>query len=235
VEHRLRFSGSHDAAVAWLANHAGEVLPGVEFQAAFSGSLGGLMALAEGRADLAGCHLWDPETNTYNLPFVQRLFPRASMALVRLANRRLGWILPPGNPRQVTRLEDIAQPGLRFVNRQRGSGTRVWLDEALARQAIRPDAVAGYSDEKMTHTEAAQWVAAGRADLALGLESAAADFGLDFVFLVEESYDLVIPAAAWETAAIQALVNWLASPASRQQMAAWAGYEPRHSGAVQWV
>lgn len=233
LEQRLRFSGSHDAAVAWLANHAAEALPEVEFQVSFSGSLGGLMALAEGRADLAGSHLWDPESNRYNLPFVRRLFPGLKMALVRLADRRLGWILPPGNPRGISRLEDIARPGLRFINRQRGSGTRVWLDEALARLAIAPEAIAGYSEEKTTHTDAARAVAEGRADLALGLESAAVDFGLDFVFLVEESYDFVVPAAALETPPLRALLNWLASPAGRRQIGSLAGYDTRQSGAIQ--
>jgi putative molybdopterin biosynthesis protein len=157
------------------------------------------------------------------------------MALIRLADRRLGWILPAGNPRRISRLEDIAQPGLRLANRQRGSGTRVWLDEALARLAIRPDTIAGYAEEKMTHTEVARSVAEGRADLALGLESAAVDFGLDFVFLVQESYDLVTPAEGVESRPIGMLVDWLASEPGRRRVAAWAGYDTRQSGSVEWV
>jgi DNA-binding transcriptional regulator YhcF (GntR family) len=127
----LRFAGSHDLVIAWLASHFPEIAPGYSLQLNFSGSLGGLIALAEGRADLAGSHLWDEDSNSYNVPFVRRLFPGKRIALVNLAYRRMGLIVPKGNPDRIESLRDLARPGLRFVNRLPGSGTRVWLEVAL--------------------------------------------------------------------------------------------------------
>src|SRR5512146_300031 len=114
---RLRFSGSHDMAVNALAARLGEIAPGAAMEVSISGSLGGLEALAEGRADLAGCHLWDAESDSYNLPFVRRLLPGKEALVVTLAYRRLGLIVLPGNPRHLRRVQDLASPGVRFVNR----------------------------------------------------------------------------------------------------------------------
>lgn len=235
TEQALRFAGSHDAAVSWLAGHIDEIIPGMELEVNFLGSLGGLMALAEGRADLAGCHLWDQETGVYNLPFIRKLFPGRKMAAVRLADRRLGWIVQAGNPLGIRTLADIARPGLRYINRQPGSGTRVWLDAQLQVAGIESNGIDGYSNEKNTHSEVAQVVAEGRADMGLGLEAAAAAFQLDFIFLVEEAYDLVADASAAKGAAIQALFDGLAGEEARRRLAQIAGYDTRHTGLVRWV
>ncbi len=235
AERVLRFSGSHDSAVSWLAGNMREVTPGVELQVTFSGSLGGLMALAEGRADLAGCHLWDPETRTYNLPFIRKLFPGRKMAAIRLADRRLGWITQAGNPLAISALEDIARPELRYVNRQPGSGTRVWLDASLERLGLDPQKINGYEDEKHTHAEVARAVAEGQADFGLGLEAAAAAFQLDFIFLVKESYDLVLPASALERQPFKTILNWLAGDQARRRLGGLIGYDTHLTGSVQWV
>ncbi len=124
----LRFNGSHDLALIWIASHFGEISHQTRLDLHFSGSLGGLIALAEGRSDLAGCHLWDQETDSYNIPFVRRLLPGQLIALVTLAWRWQGLIMPAGNPARINGLADLAREGVRFVNRQPGSGTRVWLD-----------------------------------------------------------------------------------------------------------
>ena len=141
----LHFFGSHDMAVTWLANHAQEIAPSAVLQLNFTGSLGGLMALADGRADLAGCHLWDPETDSYNIPYIRKFFPGKRMLAVRLAERRIGLILPAGNPKNIQTLADLTRPGVRFVNRQLGSGTRVWLDAVLRRASPRRN---WFEDEK---------------------------------------------------------------------------------------
>ena len=131
-ENVLRFAGSHDPAISLVAARFGELSPGWTLSLAYAGSLGGLIALAEGKADIAGSHLWDEESDTYNAPFVRRLLPGRRVALLTLAHRRLGLITPPGNPRRLSSLADLAQAGVRFINRQRGTGTRVWLDAQLA-------------------------------------------------------------------------------------------------------
>ena len=237
----LRFAGSHDPAVAWLAGHFGEIAAGYTLRLAFSGSLGGLIALAQGKADLAGCHLWDEEADatrpgdSYNLPFVRRLLPGRRMAVVTLAHRRLGLIVPPGNPAGLQGLADLARPGVCFVNRQPGSGTRVWLDAQLRQLKIAAQSIAGYGTEMMTHSDVARAIAEGQADAGLGLESAARIYGLDVIPLTSERYDLVIPAENMSLPAIKALLAWLGSSEGKQAIASLGGYQLEETGVVQWV
>lgn len=231
----LCFSGSHDMAMAWIASHFAEIAAGYNLQLGFTGSLGGLIALAEGKADLAGCHLWDEESDTYNAPFVRRLLPGRRVALLTLAHRRVGFIVAPGNPALIQSLSDLLSPGLRFVNRQSGSGTRVWLDAALQRYRISPQSIRGYNDEKMTHSEVALAVAEGRADAGLGLEAAAHPYGLDFVPLIRERYDLVIPEETFDLPPVKALSGWLSSEAARQVVSGLAGYDPSETGKLEWI
>lgn len=231
----LRFAGSHDPAVSWLAARFPEICPGCALDVAFTGSLGGLIALAEGKADLAGSHLWDAESDAYNAPFIRRLLPGRRVALLTLARRRLGLIVPPGNPAGVADIGDLARPGVRMVNRGRGTGTRVWLDAQLARRGISPDSIAGYTNEASTHAEVARAVAEGDADAGLAVEAAALAYGLDFMLLTTEPYDLVIPAEAWERPPVQALLGWLRTADARAAMAALGGYETDETGQVAWV
>jgi len=233
--HTLRFSGSHDLALTWLASHFSEISPGESLQLTFTGSLGGLIALAEGKADLAGCHLWDEESDQYNIPFIRRVLPGKRVAVVTLANRRLGLILPPGNPANVQGLPDLARSKLRFVNRQPGSGTRVWLDIALRKLGIQQELIRGYEDEKITHSAVASAVAEGSADAGFGLEGAAISYGLDFLFLTYDRYDLVIPQAIMQSPGVTALVAWLRLPATQQAIESLGGYEAGQSGQVEWV
>ncbi|RPI92852.1 MAG: GntR family transcriptional regulator, partial [Chloroflexi bacterium] len=127
----IRFVGSHDPSIAMLADHFRTLLPGYILHITFAGSLGGLIALAEHKAHLAGSHLWDEETDAYNAAFVRRLLPGQRTALLTLAHRRLGLIVAAGNPAGIAGLPDLIRPGLRFINRQPGAGTRVWLDAQL--------------------------------------------------------------------------------------------------------
>jgi molybdate-binding protein/DNA-binding transcriptional regulator YhcF (GntR family) len=226
----IRFSGSHDMAVNALAARLAEIAPDAMLQVNTTGSLGGLMAVAEGRADLAGCHLWDDESGEYNVPFVRRLLPGKEVLLVTLAHRRLGLIVPPGNPRNLQRISDLAQPGVRFINRQSGSGTRVYLDAMLALQSIPSSAVTGYGEVRSTHSEVARAVAEDTADVGLGLETAAVAYGLGFVFLARERYDLVTLAENAKIAPLGLLLDWLGTPAAKGFIAGFAGYDYTETG-----
>jgi len=228
----LRFAGSHDLALAWLAAQIHEHAPGITIQLGFSGSLSGLMALAEGTAELAGSHLWDAETDTYNAPFVRRLFPGKPMAMVTLAHRQLGWIVPPENPRGFKGIEDLAQPGLRFVNRRSGSGTRVRLDAALRQVGLSPNSIEGYTLEKSTHIQVARLVAEGSADVAFGLGAAAAAYGLSFVPFVEERYDLVMSAELIHHPGVQAMIEILTQKEFHLMLQKLSGYNSRASGSI---
>jgi putative molybdopterin biosynthesis protein len=141
----------------------------------------------------------------------------------------------PGNPLDINSLTDLPHRGIRFVNRQEGSGTRVWLDSKLAELKLDPRKISGYENVLKTHTEVAQAIAEDRADVGLGVETTALAYGLDFVFQTKERYDFVIPADIWETGPILALRTWLNSPEARESIARLGGYETAETGHVRWV
>jgi len=231
----LRFVGSHDPAMALIAAHYHEVTAGFSLQLSFTGSLGGLIALAEKKADLAGSHLWDESTDTYNESFIRKLLPGQKVALLTLARRHVGLIFAPGNPLGVSGLADLSHPEIRFVNRQPGSGTRVWLDAQLDRAGIEPASIWGYEDERMTHSEVALAISRGQADTGLVVETAALSFGLDFKLLTTECYDLVIPAEKFSLESVQALKNWLNTAQAKAAIYNLGGYDTQDTGTVRWV
>ncbi len=230
----LRFEGSHDLVMAWIGSHFAEIVPGWTLQLSFKGSLGGLMSVAEGKADLAGCHLWDAETQTYNTPYIRKLFPNQRIAQITLVHRRLGLILPHGNPLKIRSLDDLTKPDVHMINRQIGSGTRVWLDSQLQWRRIQGSQIKGYADEKSTHTEVAQVIANGQANVGIGLEGSAKYYGLDFIFLTLERYELVTSETTFNQAPIQKLLDWLLSDEHKKIFQDLGGYEVEDTGKVQW-
>ena len=232
---KMRFVGSHDLAVSLLNEFLANHIPRLGFSINFSGSLGGLIALARQEADMAGCHLWDAESGEYNRPFVRRLLPGRKIGLLTLAYRRLGLIIPEGNPRQITGLKDLARNDLRFINRQPGAGTRVWLDSQLQRLDILPKQVTGYDELSPTHSDVASAVAAKQADIALGIENAALTYGLDFIPLTTECYDLVFPCELLNSDGMQTILQALSSDELKSKIAAMGGYETNQTGNLQWV
>lgn len=231
----LRFVGSHDPAISTLAARLAEDHPGNSLDLSFAGSLGGLIALAGNRADIAGAHLWDEETDSYNRPFVRRLLPGKRSALVSLADRHIGLIVAPGNPLGISGLADLAHQDVRFLNRQPGAGTRVWLDIRLRQLGIGTDQIHGYENEALTHVDVASAVRDGRVDAGLGIETVALAFGLDFILLTTERYDLIIPEDIWGGGPAQALVALLQTEDMRAAIDQLGGYETARTGAVEWV
>lgn len=231
--HVIRFSGSHDPAISLIASHFADFAPGYRLEPAYPGSLGGLMAMVEGRADLAGCHLWDEETGQYNAPFVRRLLPGETLALVTLAHRRLGLIHPSGSTLHAAELSALTEPGVRFANRQPGSGTRVWLDAQLHRAGIDMHKIEGYfTCEKLTHSDVARAVATGEATLGIGLEASAHAYHLNFQFLAREIYQLVIPQQRMNQPPFVQLVAWLRNSAARELLGGLHGYDFSETGEV---
>ncbi|MDX9956353.1 MAG: substrate-binding domain-containing protein [Anaerolineae bacterium] len=231
----LRFAGSHDHAVAWIAERFPSVNGGVPLEVRFVGSLGGLMALSRHEVDLAGCHLWDDESDTYNAPFVRHLLPGKRVALLTVSHRRLGLLMPSGNPLSLAAVTDLTRPGLRFVNRQPGAGTRIWLEAQLHRVGLHLRDLSQVGPEVQTHSEVARLISEGVADVGLGIEVAARAFGLGFVPLTTECYELIIPNYVWQRPEIQTLAAWLRSEETRHQIAALGGYETQATGALRWV
>ncbi|MCE5253249.1 MAG: GntR family transcriptional regulator [Actinomycetia bacterium] len=227
---RVRFSGSHDLAVELLSRSLSEQEPAVELTTDFVGSLGGLIAVARGEADIAGSHLWDEVTGTYNVPFVQRVLPNRRIVLLGLAHRVQGLIVPPGNPQGLSVISDLTRPGVTFINRQPGSGTRVWLDVTLKGAGVAPENIAGYEQEEPTHLGVARAVAEGRATAGLGISAAATAYGLGFVPVGKERYDLIVPLEVWDLPPLRTLRSVVASPAFRDAVAALGGYDVAEMG-----
>jgi putative molybdopterin biosynthesis protein len=230
IDLALRFSGSHDLSVELLARMLGERPLAVVMTTDFVGSLGGLMALARGEADIAGAHLWDETTGLYNTPFVQKVLPGRPIFLVNLVQRLQGLIVLPGNPQGLQQVADLGRPGVSFVNRQPGSGTRVWLDVQLRRAGVDPGRIAGFELEETTHIGVARAVAEGRATVGLGIQAAARAFGLDFVRLAEEQYDLVVPAERWDEEPLVALRAVIASARFKDALTSLGGYDVSQTG-----
>jgi molybdopterin molybdotransferase/putative molybdopterin biosynthesis protein len=235
AERVLRLVGSHDLALEVLAGRLrGQPRP-VTLDVVATDSLDGLFALARGAADLAGTHLLDPETGEHNVPFVRRLLPGEAVLLVTLAHRQQGLIVAAGNPKAIRGVDDLRRPDVTIVNRHRGSGTRVLLDDALLRAGIDASTLAGYEREEATHLAVAAAVAAGTADAGLGILAAARAYGLDFVPVARERYELALRPSTADTEAVQSLLETLHSADFRAVVTALGGYDTAESGTVRSV
>ena len=225
-------TGSHDVTMDLLANELRRVDPALSLASSNVGSLGGLLALQRGEAHLAGCHLLDEETGEYNVSFVRRYVKGTNVVLMNLVKRVQGLIVRPGNPKKVASLTDLARDEITFVNRQRGSGTRVLLDYKFEREGIDAGMVRGYEREEFTHLAVAAAVAGERADVGLGILTAARAMGMDFVPLLEEQYDLAIPADFFEAELLQPLIGMVRSQDFKRQVESLGGYETSLTGQV---
>ena len=237
VENTVVVIGSHDVTLDLLASHLRRRQPPRSLASSNVGSLGGLVALRRGQAHVAGSHLLDEETGEYNRAYVERYREGRPMVLVTLAHRVQGLMTLPGNPKGVTSLEDLAGGEVSFVNRQRGSGTRVLLDYKLAQLGIDPASVRGYEREEYTHLAVAAQVASGAADVGLGVMAAARALDLGFTPLLEERYDLVIPREFYDSDLLAPVLDLLdgeseRGKAFRTEVEALGGYDTREMGRI---
>lgn len=215
--------GSHDPMLDLLGQFLAVRFPGYRLASANVGSLGGLVAQKRGEAHLSGTHLLDPETGDYNISYIRRTLGDLPVQVVTFTHREQGLIVAPGNPLNIGSLDDL--PRIRYVNRQRGAGTRVLLDYELQQRGIDPTQVDGYDREEYTHLAVAAAVASGSADGGLGIRSAAMALGLDFILVTHERYDLVIPAAYVDLPAIRHVLALLFDEEFRAAVAAQPGYD----------
>ena len=197
---------------------------------AVTGSLDGLIGVRQGLADIAGCHLLDADTGQYNIPYARHLFPDRDIRVVTLAHREQGMIVAPGNPLALGGLSDAVSSGARLANRNRGSGTRVWLEHALRAEGIAPEEVPGHDRVVDTHAAAAALVAAGEADFAIGIAAAAAHYELGFVPLFMERYDLVMTEEVYASEEVARLVDQLHTRAFKRSVSKISGYDPAAMG-----
>lgn len=234
IEGALLAIGSHDNLLDLLDSLLRRSHPGFRLTSAHVGSLGGLLALAQGQCHLAGSHLLDPDSGIYNRHAIRQNLQGMDVTLIRLVEREQGLMVRPGNPLAIQGLADLARPEVSFINRQRGSGTRVLLDYKLNGLGIAPDAIRGYRDEEYTHMNVASAVLSGRADAGLGARAAANAMGLDFIPVGMEEYELVIPDQYMQDERMQALLEVIRSDGFREQAYAMGGYNPDQSGEIVW-
>jgi len=230
IERTIVAIGSHDMILDLAASELRASDPGLTLASGNVGSMGGLIALRDGLCHLAGSHLLDPETGAYTLPYVDQILAGRDIAIVRLVHRQQGLLVAPGNPLALTGVADLARPELRYVNRQRGAGTRVLLDYELARAGIDPAGIVGYTREEPTHLAVAAAIAADRADCGMGVLAAARAFGLDFVPVTSEPYDLVLERDTLEHPVLAPFWELLESPAFRSAVQALGGYDTAEMG-----
>ncbi len=230
LEGQLIFIGSHDLSLDRIEVLMAAGATGVSLAIGAVGSLGGLFALKGGKTHLTAIHLLDPETQTYNLPYVQKYLSGRAVRIVHLLKRTQGLMVRKGNPKGIKTIRDLARDDVQFVNRQRGAGTRVLLDFFLERENISPEAVSGYLNEVATHAMVAAEIQGGMADCGLGIQAAAEALDLDFIPLAREPYDLVIPDELYGDRRIRVLLDIIRSTPFREAMAALGGYDPSESG-----
>lgn len=221
----LVVTGSHDPLIDEIANEVNRRGLGFTVVSSHVGSMGAFSAVGAGQAHLGGVHLLDEKTGGYNESWVQKYFPNGGAVLEKGVIRTQGLMVAPGNPLDIRAVSDLVR--CRYVNRQRGAGTRVLLDYLLRREGISPAAINGYGNEKYTHTAVAATVAAGNADAGLGIASAARIYGLDFIPLYREEYDFLVGEAFSDDPMVRAFFEILRSEAFARRLLEMGGYEPR--------
>ena len=232
LERTLVAIGSHDPLLDEAADLLHRADPTVFMSSTHVGSMGGIMAVRRGETHIAGVHLLDERDGSYNTSYIQKHFPAGGVRLVECVGRTQGLMLAPGNPLNIQTLEDLSRPGLRYVNRQKGSGTRILIDYLCRQKGIDDAAIYGYEREEFTHTSVAAQIASGTADAGMGIWSAAKLYGLDFLPVCMEQYDLLIPDSAFDTPMVQRLLEVLRSDAFRARMEALGGYQLVSPGSV---
>lgn len=230
LERTLVAVGSHDMTLDLLADELMRLDSPLRLASSHVGSMGGLTALAQGSTLLAGTHLFDPQSGDFNFPFLAKHLPDMAITVINLAVRHQGLIVAAGNPKDIQDVNSLAAPGMRFVNRQRGSGTRILFDHHLVQAGLTPAQILGYDQEELTHMGVAANVAGGAADAGLGVYAAAKALGIGFVPLARERYDLAIPTFCMAEERIKKLLEVIRTETFKAKVEALGGYETTWTG-----
>lgn len=232
IENTLVITGSHDNTLDVLADQVRIRNQGVSISSSHVGSMGGLMAIKRGACHMAGTHLLDPEDGSYNISYIKKYLSGEKVWLIHLAMREQGLIVPKNNPKQIKSIEDLVNSDLQFINRQGGSGTRVLFDYQLSLMGVSPDAISGYQNDEYTHMSVAAAVLSGRADAGLGILAAAGALDLDFIPVVTESYDLIIPDRFYASKKVQVFLETIQSNPFLDRVAELGGYQTKNTGKI---
>lgn len=221
--------GSHDLSLDILGLHLHRQ-GDVNLSCVNVGSTGGVMAIRNGEAQLAGVHILDEATGQYNVAYLSKYLAGRRWRLVHLAQREQGLMVEQSNPHNITAIVDLVRPGIQIVNRQRGAGTRMLLDYLLKGQAIDPQTISGYEKEVGTHMAVAATIVAGAAHAGMGIRAAADIMGLEFIPIAWEQYDLIV--ALEDEQLFNLLISVLKSDKFRGDVEALGGYDLSGAGAV---
>jgi len=232
IKNNIIVTGSHDLILDILRNELQEEFSDYNLVSFNVGSMGGLLALKQKRTHFATAHLLDPETGEYNLPYIKKMLPQRELKVVNLTYREQGIMVKRGNPKNIKGIDDLVKKDIKFINRQKGSGTRVLLDYLLKKKGINPLDIQGYSQEEYTHLMVASAVAEGNVDAGLGILSAARVFGLDFVPVIKERYDIIIPKEYYSSLKIQKILTIIKSRKFKKKVLILGGYDLSQSGKV---
>ncbi len=224
--------GSHDNSLDIIADSLRAGQNKLTLSSSHVGSMGGLMAIKNGVCHIAGSHLLDTTDGSYNISYIKKYLPDIKVKLVHLVFRDQGLIVAKGNPKNIKGIEDLVRNDIVFVNRQGGSGTRILLDYRLNQLGIIPEYIKGYDNEEFTHMSVAVSVLSGVADMGLGIFAAARALNLDFIPVVTEQYDLVIPDVYFETEHIKILLETINSSDFKKRVEALGGYSTIKTGDI---
>ena len=230
IENTLVSTGSHDMIMDIISDMMADRFHGMSLSSTHVGSLGGLMALKQGETVIAPTHLLDEQTGEYNLSYISKLFPGEKMVLIKGVDRIQGIMVKKGNPLGIAGVADLIRG--RYVNRQRGAGTRVLLDYKLKEAGVSPDHINGYDKEAATHMAVAACVASDEADAGMGIRPAAEAMGLDFVEVGVEEYDFALRAADLELPQVQAFISVLCSEEFHRKLEETGGYGWHQAGRI---
>ena len=234
VENTVVIIGSHDLILEIIADMMPQKYDNMFVSSTHVGSMGGLMSLKRGEAHMAPIHLLDEATGEYNVSYVKRLF-NEPMAIIKGVNRIQGIMVKKGNPLGIKNIEDLARPEVRYVNRQRGAGTRVLLDYKLKQLGIDGEMINGYEREMATHMSVAAAVASESADAGMGVLSAARAMELDFIEVAFEEYDFAVPVRFLESPHIKAFIEIIKSSQFKAELDRLGGYSGDDSGRIVFV
>ncbi|MDA8126238.1 MAG: helix-turn-helix transcriptional regulator [Deltaproteobacteria bacterium] len=228
----LLASGSNDPVLDILYTCLRKAHPALFIFSANTGSTEGLIALEKGYTDIAWSHLLDPETGEYNIPYLEKLAPSVKPVVVNLFFRELGFVIVRGNPKSITGFKDLNRKGVRLINRQGGSGTRLLLDYNLQKVGIMPGSIDGYDEEVSTHMEVGLAILSGGADTGIATSAVSSLLGLDFVPITQERFDMILAQSVFFQQGVQALVQVLTGEAFRKQVEKLRGYDFRQAGKI---
>jgi putative molybdopterin biosynthesis protein len=222
--------GSHDLTLDLLANLLGRLYPPVFLSSHSVGSLGGILAIKKGSCHMAGSHLLDPETGEYNLPYIQTYLNGIAVKVIHLVFREQGLMVQRRNPKKLGGLESLLRKDITFINRQKGSGTRILLDHTLNMLSLDSSQIRGYEKEEFTHMAVASAVASGIADAGLGILPAARAMNLDFIPIAQERYDLIIPNIYSEDEKVKKVIETIRSDEFKKMVSQMGGYDVSKTG-----